>query len=306
MKKNKIKLKKEVSHAAMTPRPTFGVWSGSVEDPRHYLGRVLDAADAADAERKALQRWNVKKVIVRELGDREFPKGPNFGFHPSRGTAKENPYWTDWRRRFHAGIHQDQQLVAVMRSQQGQEQVMKKDKSNTKASSEKAAVKAPKAEKAAAAAETTRQNWNGHGMCEIIRFCGKKGFGPEKTGKIIEAMDLEANPATIKIQLRKGRLDENVPEFSKDHRGEFNAIAEDIPNDEPKAKKAAKAKKADGGAAKAKAKKGGTKVKKSSGKKAMRKHSDDAAAAADVQAEADGDVEGDVEVEDEIEEEVEA
>jgi len=207
--------------------------------------------------------------------------------------------FADWRSKLAAGISRDNQVAAErFKAQKEREAAMGKDnKTATKEKGEKSTTNS-KGGKA-------RAEWKGLGMCEIIRLCGKKGFGKTKTLTVAKKLGLDPNPATISIQLNKGRNGQNVPELGKDIRGEFNKIADGIPNDE---KKASKKKTTEGSAKGSKGSKKAGKVKgsKKSSKKAETTDDGDddeeaqlAAARAEAQAAEDADGEEEEEGSDE-------
>lgn len=132
--------------------------------------------------------------------------------------------------------------------------------------------------KKAAKEETAseRPQWNGKAMTAVIRWCGKKGFGRQQTEAIMKHCGFVAAPATIHIQLGKGRADENVPKFTKQEAEELKAVAAKV-EVTPKKSKKDKAEKTE---------KTGKKSKK-------------AAAAKDAEADADSDDEAEAETDDE-------
>lgn len=250
--------------------------------PKRLLAKEVKRTDGASAFRlDGTDRIEWLSPIRAFARNRSRSDNRQWKIDPSAfaDQVKESPIPAsklEWQRRYAEGIRKDNETAAIRAK--AQEEIEMKTK--TEKSEKSTAAKTEKA-------ESTRAAWKGMGMCELIRYCGKKGFGKTKTLSLMKKLGLDPNPATISIQLRKGKNGENVPEMAKELRGEFTKFADAIPNDEKKAPKAegkagkTKTAKSEGGKAE------GKKSKKNKVPKAAESENEDDAEAALAQARAD-------------------
>lgn len=73
------------------------------------------------------------------------------------------------------------------------------------------------------AEKSTRQEWQGLGMCEFIRYGGSQGWESKLIGKVAEVIGFKPGPSTLYIQSKKGRDGENVPTVEKAVANELKA-----------------------------------------------------------------------------------
>lgn len=107
----------------------------------------------------------------------------------------------------------------ALRARNGRESVMDKVEAT------KAAKKSEKSKSTedggGEAGGKSHQEWKGHGMCALLRWCGKQNFDKDQATAALLSVGLTPNPATVSIQLRKGRNDESVPTMTKNDANEL-------------------------------------------------------------------------------------
>lgn len=88
---------------------------------------------------------------------------------------------------------------------------------------EKPAKKVKKASDAGRA----RAEWEGHGMCDLLRYCGAQGWDKPTARKVLEGLGLTPGNSTVHIQVGKGKNNENVPSLSKEHAAKLKGLAKE-------------------------------------------------------------------------------
>lgn len=82
--------------------------------------------------------------------------------------------------------------------------------------------------------------WQGHGMCDLLRYCGSRKWDKKVAVAILQGLDMNPGKSTVHIQTKKGEAGENVPALTKGQVSELEALIPAAAAEKPVAKKAAK------------------------------------------------------------------